>query len=165
MVMLGLWHLPSPFLHPCSLQDAAPSLFDTSAASTGIYVGCVWNEYQALHTSHQLAPSIAALTGSGLNFLVGRISYSFGFQGMPAQMGRMLSHGARNSHAMCWTHSCLPLFLLLQGPALAWTPPARHRWWLPTWATVRCWIGRPAYQVRAVRDEAVEAAIHASPSS
>lgn len=35
----------------------------------------------SLQDQQQLAPSVASLTGSGLNFLVGRVSYTFGFQG------------------------------------------------------------------------------------
>lgn len=117
-----------PFCHCFPLQDAGPALADTSPASTGTYVGCVWSEYQVLqvqlfqpgvgpctrflcwlaHAVHvhsegcnqccvpslftnlplpsvqnnqRLQPSVASLTGSGLNFLVGRVSYTFGFQG------------------------------------------------------------------------------------
>jgi hypothetical protein len=69
---------------PPPLQDAAPALGGTSLASTGTYVGCVWSEYQVLQDSQRLKPSVASLTGSGLNFLVGRVSYTFGFQGEAA---------------------------------------------------------------------------------
>lgn len=55
----------------------APSLW----AYTGVYVGCVWTEYQVLQESLQLHPTTASLTGSGLNFSVGRVSYTFGLQG------------------------------------------------------------------------------------
>jgi 3-oxoacyl-(acyl-carrier-protein) synthase/acyl carrier protein len=49
--------------------------------STGVYVGVVWTEYQVLQDSLRLAPTVAALTGSGLNFTTGRVSYTFGLQG------------------------------------------------------------------------------------
>ena len=56
-------------------------------ASTGVYVGCVWTEYpvllEALLGSIDALPSPAALTGSGLHFTAGRVSYTFGFQGRP----------------------------------------------------------------------------------
>ena len=62
-------------------QDGAASLAGTAPASTGVYVGCVWQEY-ALYLEHaRVAPSVAVLTGSGMNFMVGRVSYSFGLQG------------------------------------------------------------------------------------
>lgn len=34
-----------------------------------------------LQESYGVQPSIAALTGSGLTFLAGRVSYTFGLQG------------------------------------------------------------------------------------
>ena len=46
-----------------------------------MYVGCVWQEYAAALERLAVAPSVAVLTGSGLNFMVGRISYTFGLQG------------------------------------------------------------------------------------
>ncbi len=48
---------------------------------TGVYVGVVWTEYQVLQEGLKLPPSTASLTGSGLNFSVGRVSYTFGLQG------------------------------------------------------------------------------------
>lgn len=66
---------------PSPVQDGTPALSGTSASSTGTYVGCVWSEYQVLQDNQRLRPSVASLTGSGLNFLVGRVSYTFGFQG------------------------------------------------------------------------------------
>jgi len=41
----------------------------------------VWTEYQVLQEGLALPPSTASLTGSGLNFSVGRVSYTFGLQG------------------------------------------------------------------------------------
>lgn len=50
-------------------------------ASVGVYIGCVWSEYPVLQAAHHIKPSVASLTGSGLNFMVGRVSYTFGLQG------------------------------------------------------------------------------------
>lgn len=49
--------------------------------STGVYVGIVWTEYQVLQDGLHAPPTTASLTGSGLNFSVGRVSYTFGMQG------------------------------------------------------------------------------------
>ncbi len=75
-------------------QDGRGNLGGTAGASTGVYVGCVWQEYQVLLEHAHVAPSVAVLTGSGMNFMVGRVSYTFGLQGShtftmpfsPAQM-------------------------------------------------------------------------------
>ena len=67
---------------PAPLQDCGPDgLSGTSFASTGVYIGCVWAEYQVLQDNLLLPPSVNSLTGSGLNFTVGRVSYTIGFQG------------------------------------------------------------------------------------
>lgn len=50
-------------------------------ASAGVYVGSVWTEYSVLQDALRVPATTAALTGSGLNFLVGRVSYTLGFQG------------------------------------------------------------------------------------
>jgi acyl transferase domain-containing protein len=63
------------------MQDGKKSLQDAEEASTGVYVGCVWQEYQVLLDYLQVTPTVAVLTGSGMNFMVGRVSYSFGLQG------------------------------------------------------------------------------------
>jgi hypothetical protein len=68
-------------------QDGAASLAGTAPASTGVYVGCVWQEY-ALYLEHaHVAPTVAVLTGSGMNFMVGRVSYTFGLQGARSALG------------------------------------------------------------------------------
>ena len=51
-------------------------------ASTGVYVGCVWQEYARLLETARVPPTVAVLTGSGMNFMVGRVSYTFGLQGV-----------------------------------------------------------------------------------
>ena len=65
------------------MQDMKGGLAGTSPASTGVYVGCVWQEY-ALFLEHQnVKPTVSILTGSGFNFMIGRVSYTFGLQGRP----------------------------------------------------------------------------------
>ena len=46
-----------------------------------MYVGCVWQEYQVLLAHLQVTPTVAVLTGSGMNFMIGRVSYTLGLQG------------------------------------------------------------------------------------
>ena len=70
------------------MQDAEPGLggggSSAARASTGVYVGCVWQEYARLLEHARVPPTTAVLTGSGMNFMVGRVSYTFGLQGAPA---------------------------------------------------------------------------------
>ena len=53
----------------------------TLDSSTGVYMGSVWQEYPALLSALHVPDSVHVLTGSGMNFMVGRISYTFGLQG------------------------------------------------------------------------------------
>ena len=64
-----------------ALEDGGVGGSSPVRAVTGVYVGVVWTEYQVLQEALGLASSTAALTGSGLNFTVGRVSYTFGLQG------------------------------------------------------------------------------------
>lgn len=48
---------------------------------TAVFVGSVWTEYAVLQDRLSVPETVAALTGSGLNFTSGRVSYTFGFQG------------------------------------------------------------------------------------
>ena len=68
-------------MHVCT-QDARAGMEDTSTASTGVYMGCVWQEYPALMDRLRVPSSAHVLTGSGMNFMVGRVSYTFGLQGV-----------------------------------------------------------------------------------
>ena len=54
------------------------SLLDTQ---TGVYVGCMYQEYTQLqyNLGYKISPSIA--TGNGISYLVGRLSYNFGLTG------------------------------------------------------------------------------------
>ena len=110
---------------PCLPQDASDRLAGTSPASTGAYVGCVWGEYRELLEGTRAPASAAALTGTGLSFLAGRLSYTYGFQGpcvgmdtacssslVAAHLGHraLLDGEARASGGwvgVCWLPSCV----------------------------------------------------------
>jgi acyl transferase domain-containing protein/acyl carrier protein len=49
------------------------------AKGTGVYVGCMYQEYLEMYQSGQFTP--ASILGNGLPYLVGRVSYLFGLQG------------------------------------------------------------------------------------
>lgn len=63
------------------LQAATLDVASSNPATTGTYVGCVWSEYMVLQETCGVQPNVAALTGNGLTFLAGRVSYTFGLQG------------------------------------------------------------------------------------
>ena len=46
-------------------------------------MGSVWQEYPPLLAALRVPDSVHVLTGSGMNFMVGRVSYTFGLQGDP----------------------------------------------------------------------------------
>ena len=52
-----------------------------SRSDTGVYVGCMYQEFTQLqfNLGYSISPAIA--TGNGISYLVGRISYAFGLQG------------------------------------------------------------------------------------
>lgn len=54
------------------------SLADTK---TGVYVGCMYQEYTQLQFNHGLRINPAVVTGNGISYLVGRLSYTFGLAG------------------------------------------------------------------------------------
>ena len=54
-------------------------------------MGCVWQEYQVLLERLHFQPTVAVLTGSGMNFMVGRVSYTLGLQGKPSIMYMRIS--------------------------------------------------------------------------
>ena len=49
--------------------------------AVGVYVGCMWTDYPSLLHSLGSGGNVQSGTGSGLSFLVGRVSYTFGFRG------------------------------------------------------------------------------------
>lgn len=63
-------------------------------SNTGIFVGCIWLEYGDLLAQHGASGSAFAVTGNGLAFLAGRVSYTFGFAGpcVPTNTGTISTH-------------------------------------------------------------------------
>jgi acyl transferase domain-containing protein len=49
--------------------------------AAGVYVGCMYSEYTQLqyNLGYKICPGL--VTGNGISYLVGRISYTFGLQG------------------------------------------------------------------------------------
>lgn len=64
------------------LREAGPAFDAGVAATAGVYVGCMYTEYLdgALAPQGIADSASAAVTGHGLSFLVGRVSYTFGLQ-------------------------------------------------------------------------------------
>ena len=60
---------------------ALPGLHDPDSALVGVYVGCMYREYLEVMAPQgdKLPPQ--AMVGNGDAFLVGRLSYTFGFSG------------------------------------------------------------------------------------
>ena len=80
------------------MQDAKSALEGTSDSSTGVYMGSVWQEYPPLLADLRIPDAVHALTGSGMNFMVGRVSYTFGLQGEPDICALVCK---RTAHSIC----------------------------------------------------------------
>ena len=52
-----------------------------AGSNTGVFVGCIWLEYGDLLAQHGAGGGAFGVTGNGLAFLAGRVSYAFGFAG------------------------------------------------------------------------------------
>ena len=50
-------------------------------SSVGVFVGCIWSEYGDLLAGLGGAGSSQVVTGNGLAFMAGRVSYTFGLTG------------------------------------------------------------------------------------
>ena len=62
-----------------ALEDAAVRCSD--ANRVGVYVGCMYQEYMMLQHGLGLAVTPSVVTGNGISYLVGRVSYTFGLTG------------------------------------------------------------------------------------
>ena len=64
------------------LYQAGPGFEASLESSTGVYIGCMYTEYLdgILHKQGVADANSNAIIGHGLSFLVGRLSYTFGFQ-------------------------------------------------------------------------------------
>ena len=65
----------------CSLSMTNITNSPSSISETAVFVGCVWTEYHVYQQSLNQNLNAASLTGSGLNFTSGRVSYTLGLQG------------------------------------------------------------------------------------
>jgi len=78
-----------PVVHGACLPRRSSN--DLLGSSVGVFVGCIWTEYGELLASHQEqgslkrggggAGSSQVVTGNGLAFMAGRVSYTFGLTG------------------------------------------------------------------------------------
>ena len=64
-----------------ALADAGASLGSLTDTKTGVYVGCMYQEFTQLqyNLGYKISPGIA--TGNGISYLGGRLSYTFGLTG------------------------------------------------------------------------------------
>ena len=74
-------------------------------------MGCVWQEYQVLLEHLRVTPTVAVLTGSGMNFMIGRVSYTLGLQGLLQTSVLLCLHisgsaTTASSHCTFFTTSC-----------------------------------------------------------
>ncbi len=54
---------------------------DVAGSSAGVFVGCIWLEYAELLEHFKAPHSAHIVTGNGLAFMAGRLSYTFGLAG------------------------------------------------------------------------------------
>ena len=64
-----------------ALTDARASLGSLADTRTGVYVGCMYQEFTQLQYNLGLKISPGIATGNGISYLVGRLSYTFGLTG------------------------------------------------------------------------------------
>jgi len=71
-------------------------------SDTGVFVGCMWLEYGELLTAHGAGGGAFVVTGNGLAFLAGRLSYIFGFTGpcVPTNTGVRQLHAQLQCQAL-----------------------------------------------------------------
>ncbi len=64
----------------------------------GVYVGCIYQEYSAVLMACGQKPSPQSIVGNGDSFLVGRLSFSFGFSGPCISMDTACSSSLVATH-------------------------------------------------------------------
>ena len=57
------------------------NISELSGKSVGVFVGCIWLEYDKMLASAGVPAGAYIVTGNGLAFMSGRVSYTFGFTG------------------------------------------------------------------------------------
>ena len=77
------YHSPDMENHDKTLSCTSPccSVAGFHDIYTVLFVGCMWLEYGELLTAHGVGGGAFVVTGNGLAFLAGRVSYAFGFTG------------------------------------------------------------------------------------
>ena len=66
--------------------------------NVGTYVGCMYQEYINVMTAAVGKPSAQAVVGSGLSFMVGRLSYTYGLSGPCISTDTACSSSLVSSH-------------------------------------------------------------------
>jgi len=64
-----------------ALEEASTVVGSLAETKTGVYAGCMYQEYTQLQFDHGLRINPAVVTGNGISYLVGRLSYTFGLAG------------------------------------------------------------------------------------
>ena len=64
-----------------AVHHSGHRLADLIGSPVGVFVGCIWLEYADLLWKHGLQGSSQIVTGNGLAFMSGRVSYTFGWNG------------------------------------------------------------------------------------
>ena len=87
-----------------ALADAQPRVGSLGDTKTGVYVGCMYQEFTQLqyNLGHKISPGIA--TGNGISYLCGRVSYAFGLQGPCVSTDTACSSSlvaAHQAHKVC----------------------------------------------------------------
>ena len=92
-----------------ALQDAKPSVGSLTDTKTGVYVGCMYQEFTQLqyNLGYKISPGIA--TGNGISYLVGRVSYTFGLQGPCISTDTACSSSLVATHMAHKVCRCMPL--------------------------------------------------------
>jgi acyl transferase domain-containing protein/acyl carrier protein len=64
-----------------ALEEASQVVGSLAGTKTGVYAGCMYQEYTQLQFNHGLRINPTVVTGNGISYLVGRLSYTFGLAG------------------------------------------------------------------------------------
>lgn len=70
-------------LVPSSQADQSVPASSNAFSNTGVFIGCMYTEYLdgILSLAHLSDTAASSITGHGLSFMVGRLSFTFGWQG------------------------------------------------------------------------------------
>ena len=67
----------------------------------GVYVGCMYQEYLDVQVGATAKVAPQAVVGSGLSFMVGRLSYTFNFTGPCVSTDTACSSSLVSTHLAC----------------------------------------------------------------